>query len=229
MTENIDIIVSRYNEDLNWINEYPFNLFQYIVYNKGNNDNFNKNNIKQIINLPNVGRESHSYLYHIVNNYENNLANINVFLPGSLDLIHKKNKSIKLLNLIINSKYNNAFFIGEHKKSIYNFFKDFKLEYWNTNHYKNKELNNNFSLELAKLRPYGLWYKYFFGNKLSHWYTYYGIFSIHKNDILQSNIEIYKKLLLVLSYSANPECGHYMERSWGVLFYPMIFTKKILE
>lgn len=40
--ENIDIVVSRYNEDLKWMNEYPFNKFQYIVYNKGVNENFCK-------------------------------------------------------------------------------------------------------------------------------------------------------------------------------------------
>ena len=37
---NIDIIVSRFNEDLKWTLEFPFNKFQYIVYNKGNNDNY---------------------------------------------------------------------------------------------------------------------------------------------------------------------------------------------
>ena len=40
--DNTDIIVSRYNEDLNWTKEEPFNRFSYIVYNKGNNDNFEK-------------------------------------------------------------------------------------------------------------------------------------------------------------------------------------------
>ena len=31
--------------------------------------------IKNIINLDNVGRESHTYLYHVINNY-NNLSDI---------------------------------------------------------------------------------------------------------------------------------------------------------
>jgi hypothetical protein len=38
---NIEIVVARFNEDLRWTCEFPFNHFQYIVYNKGNNDNFN--------------------------------------------------------------------------------------------------------------------------------------------------------------------------------------------
>jgi hypothetical protein len=48
---NIEIVVSRYNEDLNWLLEYPFNEFEYIVYNKGDNEDFEKTNVKQIINL----------------------------------------------------------------------------------------------------------------------------------------------------------------------------------
>ena len=85
MTNLIEIIVSRYNENLEWLNEEPFNKFRYIVYNKGVNDSFEKNNVKEIINLPNVGRCDHTYLYHIVNNFEK-LGVINVFFPGSLNI-----------------------------------------------------------------------------------------------------------------------------------------------
>lgn len=76
--DNIDIIVSRYNEDLKWTLEEPFNEFNYIVYNKGDNDDFEKTHVKEIINILNVGREGHSYLYHIVENY-NDLNNVLVF------------------------------------------------------------------------------------------------------------------------------------------------------
>ena len=36
-TPNIELVIARYNEDLNWLNEEPFNKYPYIVYNKGNN------------------------------------------------------------------------------------------------------------------------------------------------------------------------------------------------
>ena len=32
---NIEVVVARYNEDLSWTLEEPFNKFQYTVYNKG--------------------------------------------------------------------------------------------------------------------------------------------------------------------------------------------------
>jgi hypothetical protein len=65
---SIEIIVSRYNEDLSWTTENTFNEFKYVVYNKGINDNFEKTNVKQIININNVGRESENYLNYIVTN-----------------------------------------------------------------------------------------------------------------------------------------------------------------
>jgi hypothetical protein len=46
--------------------------------------------VKKIVNLPNVGKCDHTYLYHIINNY-NNLSKILVFLPGSINMENKKN------------------------------------------------------------------------------------------------------------------------------------------
>lgn len=116
-------VISRYNEDLNWINEYPFNQIKYIVYNKSNNNNFYKNNVIKIINLKNVGRESHTFLYHIIKNYDN-LDDITVFLPGSIDLFYKKLLAKEIINKII--KYNKAIILAQtfnnlFKKKLYNF------------------------------------------------------------------------------------------------------------
>ena len=91
---NVEIIIARFNEDLSWTIESPFNLFQYIVYNKGNNENFIKTNVKQIINIENVGKNDHTFLYHVTENYVN-LSNITVFFPGSLNMVFKKKKQKK--------------------------------------------------------------------------------------------------------------------------------------
>ena len=67
-----EIVVARYNEDLTWLNPY---LSIATIYNKGLED------IDNSINIINVGRESHTYLYHIINNYEN-LADRTIFFQG---------------------------------------------------------------------------------------------------------------------------------------------------
>jgi len=33
----------------------------------------------------------------------------------------------------------------------------------------------------------------------------------------------------VVGLHSNPEVGHYIERSWGAIFYPLIHTVKIKE
>jgi hypothetical protein len=223
---NIEIVISRYNEDLSWLDEYPFNEFEYIVYNKGDNDNFLKINVKKIINLENLGKCDHTYLYHIIQNYEN-LSNIVVFLPGSLNMEYKKDKSVKMLKYIIDSNFTNAFFIGEYHKNIKDTFQNFTLDEWKTSYEQNLIKNSESSLQLCKIRPYGLWYKYFFGNIAAHWYTYWGTFSIDKRDIIQHPLIRYQNLIQTVNKHSNPEAGHYIERSWGAIFFPLIYTKKI--
>ena len=67
-------VVARYNEDILWTNMFS----NVIVYNKGINNISNTN----VIYLPNVGREGHTYFTHIYDNYDK-LAEFTVFLQGN--------------------------------------------------------------------------------------------------------------------------------------------------
>jgi hypothetical protein len=72
-----------------------------------------------------------------------------------------------------------------------------------------------------------LWYKYFFGNTIAHWYTYWGIFSIDKLDIIQHPLFRYQILIQTVNKHSNPEAGHYIERSWAAIFFPLNYTIKV--
>ena len=74
------IIIARYNENLEWLSKYK--EFKIIIYNKGNNCDFDE--ASKVINLPNIGRESHTWLHHIVSNYDQ-LDDVNIFLQGRID------------------------------------------------------------------------------------------------------------------------------------------------
>ena len=63
---NKSLIISRYKEDLEWLHNHKD--FEITVYNKGCKLSGDKN--FKVLNLENVGRESHTWLYHIVKNYE---------------------------------------------------------------------------------------------------------------------------------------------------------------
>jgi len=222
MFNHIEIVVARYNENLSWTKEYPFNQFKYTIYNKGQNDNFTKPSLHRTFQLPNVGRCDHTYLYHIVNNYTQ-LAPITIFLPGSIQIYYKKAVAIKLINHILNC--NNAVFLGFETPNIQVKFKRFCLDNWSATCCINKTNNDNSELDKAVLRPYGKWYKYFFGNTVVKNYCYMGIFSISKLDIIKHDINRYIQLLNSVSSHSNPEVGHYIERSWAAIFYPLVATK----
>jgi hypothetical protein len=215
---SIDIVVARYNENLEWTLEEPFNRYQYIVYNKGDNENFEKKHVKKIINLNNVGKCDHTYLYHIIDSYDN-IADITVFFPGSIDMIYKKKIGVKILNEI-NSR-NKAVFISLNQNDIKKLHYNFKLDHYKTSHKNNKTKNSENLLKKSTIRPYGLWFENMFGNLKVNCLIYYGIFSIDKNDIIQHPKTRYESLIKDLSDHSNPEVGHYFERSWCAVFHPM--------
>ena len=84
------IIVSRYNECVEWTKQFP----NVIIYNKGNT----LNNYNNEVLLDNVGREGHTYYKYISDNY-NYLDDYTIFLQGnpfdhSPNIIHNLNMCI---------------------------------------------------------------------------------------------------------------------------------------
>ncbi len=227
--KSIEIIVSRYNEKLEWTNLYPFNKYKYTVYNKGPNNDFNMSYVNKVIDLPNVGRESHTYLTHIINNYDN-LSDINVFLPGSIDTTHKifKKKLFaqKLLEYV--NKYNNAIFLSFKNikdNDITKEFKGFNVSAYRSTTIENQKINNEHTIRKSLIRPYEKWFYTQFGNIKVPYVIHYGIFSVSKEDILQKPKSYYENLVKLVSDHSNPEDGHYFEKSWGAVFYPFKHTK----
>jgi hypothetical protein len=226
--ENVEIVIARYNENLAWTLLPPFDQFYYTVYNKGDNDTFEKSRVKKIVNLNNVGRNDHTYLYHIVTNYDS-MSPIVVFLPGSTNLPYKMARAKKILNNITLSGYTSAFFAGHRTRDLKQKFNNFMLSGYVARDPQNARKNGESRLLLCKLRPYGKWYTFFFGNTVSTIYTYQGVFSIDRRDILGHPVERYEKLMSTVANHSNPEAGHYIERSWGAIFHPLNYTKFINE
>lgn len=80
--DEMQVVIARYKEDLSWV-EREFPNENVIIYNKGPDDLPNSITSKyKIVSLPNFGRETHTYLYHIVHNYDH-LAERTLFLQGN--------------------------------------------------------------------------------------------------------------------------------------------------
>lgn len=69
------LVIARHSEDLAWSDRLTVPV---VVYNKGEPITTQH----ELINLPNVGRESHTYLHHIVTRWDQ-LAEFTVFCQGN--------------------------------------------------------------------------------------------------------------------------------------------------
>jgi len=213
----IEIIVARYNEKLEWLDEEPFNKYPVIIYNKGPNNNFIKTKmIKNVINLDNVGREAHTYLYHVINNYDN-LADITIFLPGSSSIDYKKIKALNIFNNISENNNNNIFSCN--RENLYESQQNFTIDNYLSTNTDNKNINTDAKILISDKRPFGNWYNHFLKNKDIDCVTYNSIFAVSKKTILSKPIEFYQSLLNEVDKDHNPETVHYLERSWASVFY----------
>lgn len=216
---NIEIVVSRYNERLDWLKDEPFNDNPVIIYNKGNNDDYiNASNIIKTIKLSNVGREGHTYLYHIINNY-NNLADVTVFLPGSVNLSYKYERSKNIIKKVKETM--NTIFACTVQENIVDENYNFQLDKYLSTDHSNNKINKDDNMKLSKTRPYGKWFNNTFKNgEKNNCIASHGIFAISKEHILQKPKSYYENLIIELNDHHNPEVGHYFERSWYAVFYP---------
>lgn len=218
-TPKIQCVIARYNESTDWFNEYPFNKFDMICYNKGPKlpDNCFKETCK-VVNLDNVGRCDHTYLYHIIKNY-NNLADVTLFLPASCMDSHKKDFTFNVIKHVLETKTTvlQGGVLNDVRKELYNF----TLDEWKATNQENIAVNPESQLEKSPIRPFGKWYDANFAPDLKvKIFCFYGIIAVAREHIIQHPIERYEKLIKYVSNSSNPEAGHYMERSWGAIFYP---------
>ena len=219
MAKKIEIVIAKYNENLDYLNNEPFSKYDQVVYDKGiylydvsSNITYKK--------LKNVGRESHTYLHHIIENYEN-LADITIFLPGSCLNELKQwqtNKTMKLVESSQTTVFVSSELVGDVKDHAYNWCIDTYDGCTEENKMTTLEENK---IILADIRPFGKWFEYEFGDLHTHIICYRGIFAIAREHIRHHSKKYYQELIKYVECSPNPEYGHYFERAWLAIFYPI--------
>jgi len=180
------VVIARYKEDISWSNGLYCNK---IIYNKF---------YEEGIVLPNVGKESHTYLTHIINNYDN-LCDMNIFTQGN-PIFHSASFVRKVNNL--------KPWVGFKGLSDSNFETN-----WNgLPHHKTPLRVGWYCEELLEFTPPEKWI--FNGN---------GMFAVHKNLILRHKLDFYKKLFkLIYKDMCLPWI---LERLWHPLFKGGFMTK----
>lgn len=77
---DVDLVVARYRESVAWLRKVP-RAVRVSIYDKGKELSPASVPRAEIAALPNLGREAHTYLTHIVNNFHG-LAPLTVFCQG---------------------------------------------------------------------------------------------------------------------------------------------------
>lgn len=188
-TKRCDIIVARFNEDVEWTKQFS----NVIIYNKGNNltDDFNQ------VLLNNVGREGHTYYTYICDHYDH-LSDYTIFLQGtpfdhSPNLISNLHKYIGNKELNIDFEYLSEYMI--------------ECNLTGCKYYPNLPLLDvyekifNEKKEQLQIR---------FGGGAQ--------FIVSKEKILKKPREFYLKIVKLLEYNINPIEGHVIERFHKIIF-----------
>ena len=79
--DTVEIVIANYKEDLSWARMYTNITTAYVKDTETISSLARMMPSMTVISLPNIGRETHSYLYHIFNRYDS-LANVTVFTQG---------------------------------------------------------------------------------------------------------------------------------------------------
>jgi len=218
--KSVDLVISHYNEDLDWLADLPHHNFKrIIVYTKGTRRPNCSQFLCQVIPLENVGREGHTYLHHIIKNY-NTVADVTIFVPGSCFMDHKKKKTELVISGALADR--DTVLLSEEKvENLANYFKDFEIKEWASSHPENRAKNPSAVLGASRIRPFGKWYTHFFGDLVVRDVSYNGILAVSREAVHNRPVAFYESLEQEMRAHANPEAGHYLERSWAAVFHPV--------
>jgi hypothetical protein len=206
-TNSIDIVVARYNENMDWL--LPLSDIC-TVYNKG--DDMISDKYKKIYILENVGRESHTYLHHIIKNYDN-LGKITLFTQANIsDHIPKELPPLEYVSNLITSATIHGHSLNAYCHNVGSMSAHYDLKFadkWP----KLDDTGMCFGEWLKKILPGQ--HNIPFGS--IQWYKN-GLFALDSNVIKRYPKEFYEKLAKYVDSHIDPEAGHYFERAWYEIF-----------
>lgn len=212
-----DIVVARYNENIDWVKKYK----NCLLYNKG--EHIQENYIK----LENVGREAHTYLYHIVKNY-NTLSDHTIFVQAN-PFDHSPN-FFDTLDGIISSNFSADFYWISEKLIVGDF--TYKREPYILPAFPNINPAYEFIFGDA-IKPEtfvfgaGAQFSVSKDRILSRPLEFYQkIFDVFDKEVVNNSGELYTKLLRLPDNNSEsktisrktPELAYHLERFWGIMF-----------
>lgn len=197
--KHCEIVVARYNERVDWLQCFDPSMLR--LYNKGGVLNSIPN-----FTLPNVGREAHTYLHHIVAHYDN-LSEYVMFTQASLT-----NNEGCLTNPF-------EFITELIQSSIYNM--GVSRNYLRYDHiYPTKYDMRESKATQRSAMMFGEWFENFVKQpfeKNPKWFKG-AVMCLSRSLIHSREKSYYEELLETVSAHVNLEEAYYLERSWYYIF-----------
>jgi hypothetical protein len=221
------VVISRYREDITKLigliadqAKKDGGKIDVFIYNKGP-DNLNLQPHASLVfhvhKLPNVGRDGHTVLHHIVTNYDR-LHDTTVFLAGSASTLPYKTEAAREALATTGQTY-----YSFPQSNSWHKMASFQLDAWSSSDANNRV--TDIALKPSPQRPFGAWFKHMFGYKpyadLAFPHSWWLMASLPKTAIRDRPVDTYQKALSFLNDHSNPEAGHYVERVLLHLTSPM--------
>lgn len=220
-----DLVIAHYKEPIEWMKKFESFPFRTIfIYTKGDGSKppvlpYSHPNVK-IITMKNIGRCDHTYLHHMHEHYDSH-ADVTIFTTASAGNLAHKDATIKFIIPKVFEQKNSVFRVT-HETEFKKKFTGFKVDTWRSSNINNQEANSTKdSVYPATIRPFEKWYESLFSGINTHHVVYGGLFAVSKDHIHHRKKDFYKKLLDQFPDHSNPEVGHYFERVWLTIFYPV--------
>lgn len=218
-----NFVIAKYNENIRWIRDIESQLGPELctvyVYDKSATDHIS-NSVLHIA-LPNIGRESHTYLHHIIEHYDEFIQNpddVTFFLQGSIreHLPHKYNGDIEqYIRDVVAETVELEMPVSlalDHDFGTASARYDFRIQ------------NHNG----AMLDPspndmcFGDWFKVYidpvFPVTVLWWLG--AVFAVKHSEITRRPREYYKHIIDTL-LTRDTQVAHFLERSWFHIFRQM--------
>jgi hypothetical protein len=212
------VIITRYNEKIDWIDYIIDSVDQIIIYNKGTNDDLFKNYQPPakvvIVKLPNIGRIDHTLVHYILENWDN-LPDTLISLPASILMCAKKGHYLNAMRKRFDNvqSYHGFYSPRFHKVNPETF--NYTIDNYQAEGYCNKNDNPFIKSEYPDFRA---WKLALIDDRPIRYLGMRGMFIVAKENILHIKRSIYENLLKSLSVGDNIENGHFAERIWAHLF-----------
>ena len=208
-------VIAHYQENLDWLQEYNISS-KSIVYHKGNQSQFIKD-VWQWQTLPNVGRETHTYLTYIIDNYDQ-LPEVVVFLQGKIS-DHTSHVYRNPIDYYHGASKNDIAFTKPEQYKLWGKIK-------HTGIWKRMMDSENMTPVTQTLAEF--WLDLFgYPHPSEITINFHACFGVSKNRILSHPKEFYEKAISYVNHNSNPEVGHYFERLWYSIFTIPSVTYKI--